>query len=312
MKDLHQTVELALGTLGSLGAQLYSARASASKTNEFNVDGGKFSLFRTTLDASLTLSAIKDQKRGMVSGNSFEEKAVRLAAADCLAAAEAAQPDAAWDISGEGRGDFMDGAYQPDMDKLFFRTREMLDQIAGDYPKIMLEQAVISHVQVDSLYENSKGVKYAGQSGCYEVSLMFSGHEGDKASSFNGAGLRVDNLDRPFLDQGGLRQMLKDAENQIHTLPLQGKFEGAVVFTPDCLGSMLGELMDSYVGSTVIMDGTSQWKDKLGSQVADPAITIRIAPRSARGLRRALYAGGLPVGGLRPDRAGGAAALHAL
>lgn len=282
MKDLHQTVELALGTLGSLGAQLYSARASASKTNEFNVDGGKFSLFRTTLDASLTLSAIKDQKRGMVSGNSFEEKAVRLAAADCLAAAEAAQPDAAWDISGEGRGDFMDGAYQPDMDKLFFRTREMLDQIAGDYPKIMLEQAVISHVQVDSLYENSKGVKYAGQSGCYEVSLMFSGHEGDKASSFNGAGLRVDNLDRPFLDQGGLRQMLKDAENQIHTLPLQGKFEGAVVFTPDCLGSMLGELMDSYVGSTVIMDGTSQWKDKLGSQVADPAITIRIAPRDPR------------------------------
>ena len=56
MKDLHQTVELALGALGSLGAQLYSARASASKTNEFNVDGGKFSLFRTTLDASLTLS----------------------------------------------------------------------------------------------------------------------------------------------------------------------------------------------------------------------------------------------------------------
>ncbi len=282
MNNLHSTVELALSALGGLGAQMYSARASQSKTNEFNVDGGRFSLFRTTIDAGLALTAIKDQKRGVVSGNSFEEKAVRLAAADCLAAAEATQADPAWDIAGEGQGDFKDGAYQPDMDKLFSRTQEMLNQIGQEYPKIMLEQVIISHIQVDSLYENSKGVKYSGQSGCYDVSLMFSGHEGDKASSFNGAGLRVDNLDAPFLDQGGLRQTLKDAENQIHTTPVSGKFEGAVVFTPDCLGSMLGELMDSYVGSTVIMDGTSQWKDKLDSQVVDPRVTIRIAPRDPR------------------------------
>jgi PmbA protein len=282
MKDLHNTVAVALDALGGLGAQMYSARASASKTNEFNVDGGKFSLFRTTIDASLALTAIKDQKRGVVSGNSFEEQAVRLAAADCLAAAEAGQADPAWDIAGEGRGDFKDGAYEPDMDKLFARSQEMLSQIGKEYPKIMLEQVIISHTRVDSLYENSKGVKYTGQSGCYDVSLMFSGHEGDKGSSFNGAALRLDNLDKPFLDQGGLRQTLKDAENQIHTVPVTGKFEGAVVFTPECLGSMLGELMDSYVGSTVIMDGTSRWKDSLESQVADPRITIRMAPRDPR------------------------------
>ncbi|MGI6687301.1 MAG: metallopeptidase TldD-related protein [Christensenellales bacterium] len=40
--------------------------------------------------------------------------------------------------------------------------------------------------------------------------------------------------------------------------------------------------MDSYVGSTVIMDGTSRWKDSLESQVADPRITIRMAPRDPR------------------------------
>ncbi|MGI6687302.1 MAG: PmbA/TldA family metallopeptidase [Christensenellales bacterium] len=178
MKDLHNTVAVALDALGGLGAQMYSARASASKTNEFNVDGGKFSLFRTTIDASLALTAIKDQKRGVVSGNSFEEQAVRLAAADCLAAAEAGQADPAWDIAGEGRGDFKDGAYEPDMDKLFARSQEMLSQIGKEYPKIMLEQVIISHTRVDSLYENSKGVKYTGQSGCYDVSLMFSAMRG--------------------------------------------------------------------------------------------------------------------------------------
>ncbi len=282
MNELKKTVALALSNMGALGAQLYSARAALSQTNEFNVDGGKFSLYRTTRDAGLSLVAIKDQKRGQVTGNSFEEQAVKLAVADCLAAADAAQADPAWDMASEGEGDFTDGAYTPDMDRLFARSQEMLSQIGEEYPKIMLEQVTFAHTQVDALYQNSRGVRYGTRSGCYHLSLMFSGHEGDKASSFNGASLRLASLDKPFLDQGGLRQMLKDAENQIHTKPVPGKFSGVVVFTPDCLGSMLWELIDSYVGDTVILDGTSQWKDKLGQQVTDPAITLRIAPRDPR------------------------------
>lgn len=103
MNELKKTVALALSNMGALGAQLYSARAALSQTNEFNVDGGKFSLYRTTRDAGLSLVAIKDQKRGQVTGNSFEEQAVKLAVADCLAAADAAQADPAWDMASEGK-----------------------------------------------------------------------------------------------------------------------------------------------------------------------------------------------------------------
>ncbi|MDD4080355.1 MAG: TldD/PmbA family protein [Eubacteriales bacterium] len=282
MQILNDTVALALEAFSGLGAQIYSARAVKSRRNEFNVDGGRFSLFRTTLDTALTLQAIKDHKRGVVSGNSFDEKAVRMAAADCLASAEAGQADPAWDMAESGGGTFEEGPYEPDMDKLFARTREMLEAIKKEYPKIMVEQLIVSHVQADSVYENSKGVRYTAKSGRYEADIMFSGHEGDKSSSFNGGGFRTASLEEPFLELGSLRKLLEDAQNQIHTTPAPGKGEGAVVFTPECLGSILYELAGNYVSDAVLIDGTSQWKDKLGQQVADPALTLRLAPGDER------------------------------
>ena len=282
MQILNDTVALALEALSGLGAQICSARAVKSCRNEFNVDGGRFSLFRTTLDSALTLQAIKDHKRGLVSGNSFDEKAVRLAAADCLASAEAGQEDTAWDMEDTGGGDFAQDPYEPDMDRLFARTREMLEEIKQDYPKVIVEQLVVSHVQADSVYENSKGVRYTAKSGWYEVDIMFSGHEGDKSSSFNGSGFLADSLEKPFLELAGLRRLLADAQNQIHTTPASGTGEGAVVFTPECLGSILYELAGNYVSDAVLIDGTSQWKDKLGRQVADPSLTLRLAPGDGR------------------------------
>ena len=261
------------------------------------MNGGKFSLFRTTFDSALTLQAIRDHKRGVVSGSSFEEADVRRAAMDCLAAAEAGQADEAWDMAESGGSEYELGAYEPDMDRLFERTREMIDTIHAEYPKIIIEQLIVSHTRTDSRYQNSRGVRYAGKTGWYEVDLMFSGHEGDKASSFNGAGIRTASLREPFIDLGGMRGLLADAQNQIHTVPARGKAEGAVVFTPQCLGSVLYELVGSYASDAVIIDGTSQWKDKLGEQVADPSFTLRLAPEDERILTGDRYSQeGYPAG----------------
>ena len=48
--------------------------------------------------------------------------------------------------------------------------------------------------------------------------------------------------------------------------------------TPMCLGNVLFMLLDNYTDGGVILEGTSQWKDKLGQQVTDPRLTVRIAP----------------------------------
>ena len=277
-----QAAALALSHLTLLGAKDASAQAVTSRKTEFSIEGGRFTLLRTTLDHSLSLLAIKDQRRGTVSGNSFDEAAIASACADCVASADAGQPDPAWEIAKEGRGDFVSGEPEPDLDRLFERTRELMEAIHREYPKVILEQVITAHTAGEGVYLNSHGVHYTSLSGSYGVQVMFSGHEGDKSSSFNYSGFITESLDRPFLDQSSLRQNLKDAENQIHTASTDGKFQGTVIFTPDCLGGMLSELISNYASDSVLLDGTSLWKNSLGSAVADPRITLSFKPSDPR------------------------------
>lgn len=273
-----QAATLALDQLAKLNVTEAGAQASTSKKTEFTLEGGRFTLLRTTLDHSLSLQAIMEQRRGTVSGNSFEPEAVEGLARDAAAGAQAAQPDPAWEIAREGQGEFIEENTEPDLDRLFERTQEMVDEIHKAYPKIILEQVIASHTQREGCYLNSHGVKYLTKTGGYGVFVMFSGHEGDKSSSFNYTGFETAGLGRPFLEMATLRQSLEDAEKQIHTQATEGKFEGTVIFTPDCLGGMLYELISNYASDGVLLDGTSLWKDALETRVADPGLTIRVAP----------------------------------
>ena len=282
MSREQQAASFALEQMKAFGAQAASVQAFTSRKTEFNIDGGKFSLLRTTLDHSLSLQALIDQRRGVVAGNSFEEDAIAQAARDCVTSAQAGQPDDGWELAREGSGSFDDGVFTPDMDKLFDRTRELLDTIHKEYPKVSVEQMIVAHTAKEGVYSNSYGVHYSSRGGQYSVSLMFSGKDGDKSSSFNGGGVVTDNLDTPLIDRGSIRQGLKDAENQIHTQPTQGKYEGTIIFTPDCLGGMLYELLGNFVTDGVLLEGTSLWKDKLGQQVADPRLTVSLRPCDPR------------------------------
>ena len=287
----HKAANLALDRMVAAGARDASAQAATSRKSEFSVEGGRFTLLRTTLDHSLALQAIKDQRRGTVSGNSFEQEAVIAAAGDCVASAEASQPDPAWEMAREGQGEFVSGAVEADLDKLFERTKELLDSIRREYPKVILEQVITQHTTHNTVYLNSHGVRYQTTQGSYGVSVMFSGHEGEKTSSFNYTGFSTASLDQPFLEMGGLRQNLEDAQNQIHTRQTEGKFEGTVIFTPDCLDGMLGELIGNFATDGVLLDGTSLWKDALGTRVADERLTISFKPSDPRIVNGERYTG---------------------
>lgn len=286
-----KAANLALEHMKNLQVEDASVTAATNRKTELNVEGGKFTLLRTTLDHTLALQAIKGQRRGTVSGNSFEEEHIAQAVKDCVSSAEAGQPDPAWELAKEGQGDFAKGDFEPDLDKLFERTKELIDSVHSEYPKVILEQVITSHTARESVYRNNHGVHYNSRSGSYSVSLMFSGHEGDKSSSFNGGGFVTYDLSKPFLEMGSVRQSLKDAENQIHTVATQGKYEGTVIFTPDCLGGMLYELLGNFVTDSVLLDGTSLWKDALNTQVADPRLTITFAPSDPRIVNGENYTG---------------------
>ena len=283
IETLKQTAQRAVAALQAAGADKAQSSVSYTITHEFNVDGGEFSLFRTLFDKQLSMTAIQGGKKGTVAQNRYDEKTIAESAKACLEAAASAQPDENWDFAPVSQNeDFVQGEPTPDTDKLFFRCQELMEAVKTKFPKIIMEQMIVAHKEIYKVQANSYGVLFSTHEGCYEVQLMFSAHEGDKASSFFGGGVIADTLDRPFMEMGSIEKDLADVSKQIETTSVEGKFEGTMVVMPGCLGSLFYSLLSDFAGEGGLLSGTSPWKDKLGEKVADERITISLAPLDQR------------------------------
>ena len=283
IESLKKTVQSAVSALQAAGADKAQANVSYTITHEFNVDGGEFSLFRTLFDKQLAMTAIQGGKKGTVAQNRYDEETIAASARACLEAAASAQPDENWDFAPVSQNeDFVQGEPKPDTDKLFFRCQELMAGVRERFPKIIMEQMIVAHKEVYRAQANSYGVLFSAHEGCYEVQLMFSGHDGDKASSFFGSGVIADSLDKPFLELGSIAEDLENVEKQIETTVVDGKFEGTMVLMPGCVVSLFYTLLSDFAGEGGLLSGTSPWKDKLGKKVADERITLSLAPLDER------------------------------
>lgn len=254
-----------------------------TQTQEFNVNGGEFSLFRTLYDNKLTLTVYHQNRKGSVTTNKLDGASIDRAVEDVLASAESGVVDEAYDIApDQGKHCFRDKGYEPDMERLFERTKELMEEIGRRYPRILVEELIVSHSKIHTLYRNTNGTECEVFQGTYLVSLGFAGHEGDMTTSLFGAEATTDNLDSPFMELGTIETQLKDAEKQLVTTSLEGKFQGTIVLTPGSLGYFLYSILSNFAGDTAILEKTSLWLDKLDEQVADSRLTISINPSDPR------------------------------
>lgn len=283
MQDIKKVAEKTKLLLQNAGAQKAQYTITEKEKHEFNVDGGEFSLFRTLFDRSLSITTYKDHKKGSAFINQLDDTSIENAVRDCIKSAESGVADQAFDIAPKQENEmFKDGAYEPDIDLLFERTRELMEDIALKHPKILMEQMIVSHDKTHTLYQNTNGTEFEVLKGAYSVSLMFSAHEGDNTTSFFGSDVCTDRLDRPFIELGSLEKDLADTEAQLTTIPMEGKFEGVIVLTPGSLAEFLGSAIYNFASDGVILEKTSIWLDKLEKQVADSRITISMCPEDSR------------------------------
>ena len=283
IETLKKTAQSAVAALLYAGADKAQAGVAYTVTHEFNVDGGEFSLFRTLFDKQLSMTAIQGGRKGTVAQNRYDEATIAEAAKACLEAAASAQPDENWDFAPLSKNeDFVLGEVKPDTDRLFERCRELMEDVRTRFPKIIMEQMIVAHKEITRVRANSYGVLFSTHQGQYEVMLMFSAHDGDKASSFVGSGVVTDSLDKPFLELGSIEKDLADVEKQIETTSVSGKFEGTMVLMPGCVGELFYSLLSDFAGEMGLLSGTSPWKDKLGEMVADERFTLSLAPLDER------------------------------
>ncbi len=283
MEEIREVAKKVEEALNGAGVEKAQYTVTEKETHEFNVDGGEFSLFRTLFDHSLALTVYQENKKGSVAVNSFADSVVREAVEDCIRSAQDGIADEAYDIAPRQEGEcFRDGACEPDIDLLFSRTRELMRDIREQYPKILMEQMIVSHDKIHSVYQNTNGTVFESYRGAYSISLMFSGHEGDRATSFFGTDIRTDRLDVPFLELGSLKKDLADVQAQLSTVPMTGKFEGTIVLTPASLMEFVYHIGSNFASDGVILEKTSIWLDKLEQKVADERVTISLCPGDPR------------------------------
>lgn len=293
MKELKLIAKKILEEAERQGADFAACSVGESETREFNVTAGELSLMRTLFDKSISVSIYKNGKKGSVSTTGFEDEKLTQAVKDACEAAESSEADDAWEIDDSGRVEsFTDGAIEGDLDKLFFRFKELLEDVSRDYPKIMLEESACEHVKTKSVYMNTFGTTYDSEKGEYSFYIMYSGHEGERGSSFNSSGCSMDNLDKPFIETGMTRKDLSDTEKQIYTESVDEKFVGTAVFTPACLEDLvLRTILSEYISDRPLIEGTSPWKDKIGKKVCDERINLRLDPRDPRVICGGNYSG---------------------
>lgn len=269
----------ALDEMKKAGADKAAASFVRGEQNELNADAGEFSLFRSTVNISLGMTAYCETRKGSISINSYDEASIRKAAQDAVEMARASEPDPANEISPASKlEEFSFGPAQAESDLMYDRLNDLIAYTKKEYPSINLEQCILDFVRKEAFWANSNGAEFAESSGIYGFFAMFSAKEGQDASSFNYSGANHRNLDKALKDWGNIDELLRQSTEQLRLKPVDGSFIGDILITPDCLGDFLGMLNGTYTGTYPLISGTSPWKDKLESQVVSPLVTIRSLP----------------------------------
>ena len=257
----------------------YRYTISQSEKQELNLENGGFKLLRTVFSNSASLRVFQSAKMGAASGNDITENGLEKLAAAAKAAAESASEDPCHDIApDQGKDVFLQGNTEPDMDRFIERIKEFLKTAAEEYPKVRIMSGIGSYDRWNWISRNSNGTEFEARAGQYHFSVEICASDGDKTTGLDYTGFSTKTLDVPFMEMGDLRRRLEDIQKSIEPERIQGKFEGPVIITPGCAEDFIFMTLSNYIGAGVIVNGTSQWLDKVGEQVADEKLTIALKP----------------------------------
>jgi PmbA protein len=276
-----EIVNYCLDSLQKAGAGKCQCVLSRNMKYEMNVESGAISLLRTTLDTSLSLTVIKDNKKGHISINKTDEDTIREAVNNVFELCNNSEADEAYDISAyQPSKEFSAGDSEPDMERMYDLLKGYVAAVEEAYPLINLMDTILSFDQSTKYFSNSNGVDFKETKGMYNFSSMFAAKDGEKSSSFNYSGATMLNLEKDLMDCSTVKTLLKQSVEQLDTKAIAGKFQGDIIITPDCLGDLINVYIDTFLRDGSLISGTSILKDKLNEQVASPMLSIHSKPVS--------------------------------
>lgn len=276
-----EIINYCLDSLKSYGADKAQCVLLKNKKYEMNTESGAISLLRTTLDTSLSLTVIKDNKKGTISINKTDKESISEAVKNVFQICLNSDADEAYDIAPyQASKEFSTGDSEPDMDRMYDLLKGYIEAVKIAYPSINLMGTILSFEASVKYLVNSNGVDFNESKGIYNFSSLFAAKEGEKSSSFNYSGSSMLNLEKELMDCGSVKTLLKQSVEQLDTKTLEGKFQGDILITPDCLSDLFNAYVSIFLSDGSLISGTSKLKDRLNEKVASEVLSIYSKPVS--------------------------------
>lgn len=285
MRDLKLKANTILSYMQEQGAEQAACKVKQSVTREINYLNGKFSLLRTLEDEGAVLEIIQDKRYASLAGNRLDDAELQNLADDCFKGLASADPDEARRFvpaEEAKQKEKTSGILEADNEAMFRLLQEFIDDIAGKYPSLVISELYLEHDYEESYEAFSSGARFHEKEGSYQVVLNCSSVVADQSSSFFYIGLLTEDITTPLIEREPFKSDLKLIAEQYQAEALDKSFTGSLVLTPACVDEMLYYLAANFTGDLALLTNSSPWRDRLGEQVTDARLNLRVAPLDER------------------------------
>lgn len=281
--DLRALAESILNKAKAKGADMAECRVMRSQLTEIDSAAGDIALARNVLSTDIAIKVIVDFKKGSVNLNQIDETSIDEALDEAFKNASDAKPDEHEGISDEKESiNTTAGSPEPDLDRLYTLLDDLLSNTKQEFPLVKLESATMQHTKTQRVYANSAGVVHETLTGYNSISTMFSGNDGENASSFNYFGIYIPDHCQNLMELDDVRRLFGESERQIQTVSIGAAAIEDVLLSPECFANFLYYAEALFLSDMPQINGTSPWKGKIGEKLASEKLSWKSSPRDPR------------------------------
>lgn len=263
--------------------------ASCRVEKRLVVENKQFTLANTLETQKVGILVHKDQKKGSASLNNYDQKGLRQSVDDALALAKFSVPDEFLTMPDRQLAPaakalpFMwnDRTSEIGLGELQEFAQAMLSRLTKD-KRVALDRLEVSTSSMWHGLYNSLGISQSETQTSVSWSFMGMAVEGDDVSGFDYDG-------RSVYDWNGaldiaLIQCEEFSEKIVKNLrPVKiPSYKGPVLLTPRAVEEILLGTILYHMSGASVMDGKSQWSDKIKAEVISKLISLKDEPHDQR------------------------------
>jgi PmbA protein len=288
-QKLDRAAQATLDYAKSQAADRTKVSASCTVEKRLVVENKEFTLANTLESQKIGLLVHKDQRKGSAALNNAQEPSLQRAVTDALSLARFSVPDpflimpAATEAPSTKPLSFMwnDRTSEISLKDLQEFTQAMLARLTKDKRVAIDRLEVSTSCMWHGLY-NSLGVRQTETQSAVSWSFMGMAVDGNDVSGFDYDGRSAYSWDGSL--ELALKQCDEFTEKVVRNLrPIKAPtYKGLVLLTPRAVEEILLGTMLYHMAGSSVMDGKSQWHEKIGSQVVSNMIHLSDDPHNER------------------------------